>query len=134
MTTILLVEDDDLVAESMSDILSSAGGYTVLRAANGHLGLRMLEANDVALVITDILMPDEDGMGFLLKKRAIKPLVPTIAMSGGSPSMPGLDLPKMAHLLGADIGLPKPIEPGVLLDHVARLIAIGVANPLPPLA
>ena len=134
MTTILLVEDDEFVAESMSDILSSAGGYTVLLATNGHLGLQMLEATDVALVITDIMMPAEDGLGFLLKKRAIKPQVPTIAMSGGSLFMPDLDVLNMARLVGADVGLAKPIELGFLLDQVARLIAVDVANPLPPIA
>lgn len=124
---VLFVDDEAAIAEVMSKFLRRAG-YTVASATNGHAALRLLDQQPVALVVTDILMPELDGYELIMKLRA-SPHRPRIVAMSGNPSKIGLDFLKSAQQLGADRVLPKPFLPQTLLAVVAELL-----GPRPPAA
>jgi CheY-like chemotaxis protein len=66
--TVLLVEDDQLVRGSLSRVLTEKG-LTVFEAANGKEGLEKALAGDIDLVVTDVIMPEVDGLTMLAKLR-----------------------------------------------------------------
>src|SRR6266542_4026526 len=87
---ILVIDDNELLRESAVRILSSAG-YDVLGARSGAEGIRIWRESGADLVLTDVRMPDIDGLQLILELRAAAPRLPVILMSGD----PGIS----AHLL-----------------------------------
>lgn len=82
MKTILLVEDDSLIREGLARSLEDAG-YNVLQAENGKQGLEQAAANNVDLLVTDISMPELDGLSMLakLRKNSASSAIPAIVLS-----------------------------------------------------
>jgi DNA-binding response OmpR family regulator len=119
--TILLVEDDADGAEALRAILEGEG-YVVRLAGDGRQGQKAIEQGGVDLVLTDILMPNQDGLEMLLACRRHNAQMPVIAMSGGSSRMPEMDLPKFAGMLGARAGFAKPLNLPLLLSTIAGLL------------
>lgn len=122
MTTILLVDDEDLLREGVREILEMAD-YSVIEASDGLQALQLFAVSDVDLVITDVVMPNMDGVDFVTKLRETFPLVPILTISGGSRVVSarfGLD---SALLSGANASLTKPFNAKQLLDTVAQLLA-----------
>ena len=117
---ILLVDDDRLVSETLSAILQQAG-YVTTTAANGDAGLKQLQSQEFDLVITDIMMPQKDGIETILEIRRNNPSQKIIAISGGSLEV-NLDFLKFAEKLGADGILHKPINREQLLTVVGPLL------------
>jgi len=115
MAKILLIDDDDQVRMLFQVTLEGAG-YRVLIAENGKHGLRLLEHQEVDLMLVDILMPDMDGLELIPLLRKTRPASKIIAMSGGSGVWDYLDTAK--HL-GANDTLRKPLGPQELLDAVS---------------
>ena len=105
---ILLIEDNDSLRRVLSGALE-AGGHTVMAAGNGAFGLRLLESDRFDLVITDILMPDTDGMEVLRALRRMESRPPVIAISGGGRSG-SADYLEVAANLGANETLLKPFD------------------------
>ncbi len=66
--TVLLVDDDKLVRESLARVLTDKG-LTVFEASNGKEGLEKALAGDVDLVVTDVIMPEVDGLTMLAQLR-----------------------------------------------------------------
>jgi len=116
--TILLVDDDDGVRRVVSRILQGAG-YTVLEASGGVAALQELSRRpEIALLLTDIVMPNMTGPELVANVRLTRPTLPAIFMSGypSSEAMP-------VQLL--DDGVPllsKPIARLQLLDEVVRTL------------
>jgi CheY-like chemotaxis protein len=119
---ILLIEDDAQVRGVLSSVLVRSG-HSVTSAANGAVGLRLWREHGADLVLTDIQMPETDGIEVILQLRTYAPELPVIAMSGGDRSG-DLDLLGDARLLGAVALLKKPFS----ADALARAIAAAVRN------
>src|SRR5471030_3027511 len=82
MARILLIDDDDSVRTMLRQTLTHFG-HTVIEARNGKEGLALFPHAAADLVITDIVMPEQEGLGVLLEWRSKEPPVKIIAMSGG---------------------------------------------------
>jgi len=117
---ILVIDDDDLLRCLIGEPLRDAG-HQVSVATNGVDGMRLLSKERPDIVITDILMPDQDGLGLIMAVRREWPTAKIIAISGGG-AFGSLDLLVTASRLGADATLAKPIMPEELLDSVNRLV------------
>ena len=117
---ILLVDDDAAVRRTLSRALQ-LDGHDVLEAPNGLHGLRALESEAVDLIITDVVMPDMEGLEFLRRVRKREPSPRVIVISGGGhvTTSPYLEL---ADRLGADATLLKPISMAELRDTVQQVM------------
>ena len=116
MATILFIDDDDQV-RMLFQIALEGAGYRVLIAESGPHGLRLLEHQEVDLVLVDIFMPSMDGLEVIQLLHKTRPACKIIAMSGGSGEWDYLDTAK--HL-GANDTLKKPFSLQELLDAVHR--------------
>lgn len=122
MTTILLVDDEDLLREGVREILEMSD-YSVIEARDGEEALALFAINNVDLVISDIVMPNMDGVDFVTRLRESFPDVPILTISGGSRVVSarfGLD---SALLSGANASLTKPFNAKQLLEKVQQLLA-----------
>ena len=115
---VLVIDDDDQVRRMATKILS-AEGHEVIAAANGLQGVAQCRANRPALVVTDIIMPEQEGIETILTIRREWPQIKIIAISGGG--VGGIDVLQMARILGADDVLPKPFRAGDLRRRVRAL-------------
>ena len=96
-------------------------GHEVLEAANGREGLGAFDLHQIDLVITDILMPEKEGIQTIMELRHDFPLVKIIAISGGGAVEPDTYL-TMAQELGADSTLSKPFSLLDLEEEIYRLL------------
>jgi len=117
---ILVMEDDDALRGLLTRVLRSAG-HEVLEAENGVVGLRLWREHGADLVLTDIHMPETNGIEVMLELRAFAPTLPVIAMSGGQRAL-DLDLLGSAKLLGAVRILTKPFSPDDVVAAVAAAL------------
>ena len=132
---ILLVEDDPELRLILCAVFRSAG-FTTLCAANGRAAVKLIEAHSPDLVVTDILMPAQEGIQtiMILKARARPPKI--IAMSGGG-RFGETTVLEWAQRLGADATLAKPFAPSTLVLLANALLqradaaAPAGAEPLP---
>jgi CheY-like chemotaxis protein len=120
-SSVLLVEDDENVRDAVSLILERAG-YVVTLAENGLIAAGLIEQWAPDLVITDIFMPDGDGIETLNLVRRRWPATPVIAISGGSPML-RLDYLRVADDLGAAATMQKPFIADEFLATVQRVLA-----------
>lgn len=121
MARILLVDDDSDIREILRDHLESAG-HSVVEAQNGRIGMVMLNQNPCDLVITDVYMPDGDGLEFISELHAKAEELPVIAMSGGGNHDFGLHMLSVSSVLGARAILAKPFNSEVLLQTVEQVL------------
>ncbi|MCS7042983.1 MAG: response regulator [Bryobacteraceae bacterium] len=120
---ILVVDDDPGVREVIRSMLESAG-YSVLCAENGKEALRILRGTPVDLILTDLVMPEQEGIETIKTLRREYPELKVIAMSGAF----GGDYLRIASYLGAHGTLPKPIQMPVLLKLIAETLS-GTPQP-----
>ena len=121
MPRILLVDDDELLRGALHQILVRVG-YDVDDAANGKVAVREYRRQRCDVVIMDIVMPDEEGLGTIRRLRRVDPNVKIIAISGGGLGKAG-DYLGIARMLGAMRTLPKPFLPEALLAMIAEVLA-----------
>lgn len=121
MSTILVIDDDASIRGVLKRFLEGHG-YAVSVAANGKEGLHQLEINMPELVITDIMMPEADGLEVLMAMREMEQKPPIIAISGGMRAAP-MDFLPLAGKLGACKVLYKPVDLDHLLDAVRAALA-----------
>lgn len=108
MATILVIDDEPAVRRSLRRILE-AHGHRVIEAEDGREALRLEESNELPdLVITDVFMPEMDGIEILLDHRERHPDIPIIAISGGGHADKEFVL-RDADLIGATATLSKPL-------------------------
>jgi len=120
---ILLVDDEPAILEVLRQALI-AEGFEVVTAANGNEAVEQAKLQVFDLVLTDLIMPEMDGIQTMLELRAVHPGIRIIAMSGGILSGGGDFLP-LARQLGAQSILKKPFEYRVFMDSVRD--ALGIA-------
>jgi CheY-like chemotaxis protein len=116
MANILVIDDDDIFRDVLVSALKHAG-HSVREATNGVEGLRMFHEQPAELVITDIVMPEKEGLDTIRDLRREFPQARIIAMSGGLAHDPRLYL-HMAEKFGAAAVLAKPFN----LDELARTV------------
>ena len=116
MARILLVEDDDQL-RTMLKLLLTSSGYEVWEASNGTRVCDMHQQQSFDLVITDLVMPEREGLGVIMELRRRDQNVRIIAMSGE-----GHDYLKIAHKLGAQATLSKPFGNQEFLDAVCLVL------------
>lgn len=118
MAKILVIEDQHDVRATIREMLVR-GGHEVTEAANGKDGLKMIEKQAPEVVITDILMPEMEGLETIRHIVKTRPLLPVIAYTA-SITTPYL---QAALKFGAVYGLYKPFKQAELLDTVRRALA-----------
>ena len=96
-----------------------ASGYDVVEADGGRMALEAASAQSVDVVLTDVMMPDMDGIQLLRKLRAGNPSLPVVLMS----AVPSEDIASQAKAWGAFAYLTKPVRTQVLLGTIAGAIA-----------
>ena len=106
MPNILIIDDDVTVQDVLFEMVTIEG-YHAIVAQNGLIALKLLESNEVDVIITDIVMPEKEGLETILYIRKHYPDIPIIAISGGARIKPEsyLDLAKQ---FGARFTLAKP--------------------------
>ena len=120
MAKILVIDDDPLVRNTVARVLRHRG-YAAILAEDGHKGLKLFQSEAPDLVITDIIMPDREGIETIREMRAARPEVKIIAISGGG-RLRNLDLLAMAGKLGADEIVAKPFDAAELVAPVLRCL------------
>ena len=119
---ILVIDDSDMMRRFLSEALASAG-HDVVVASNGREGVAAFERTHVDLVITDLYMPDRDGIEVLLDVKRLEPALPIIVMSAGGAYVRSDEL-AAAQLLGATVVLRKPFgltQLRTAIDDVRRV-------------
>ncbi len=120
MAKILIIEDDAEVRALIRRLLEGEG-YDVQVAENGVDGIEAFRAGSPDVVITDLLMPRQDGIETIKEIRGIDSETKILAISGGGPYSPKTHL-KRARGVGAQETLAKPFAPSDLLNAVSRLV------------
>ena len=125
---ILLIDDDSVLLTLMRSAFTAAG-YVVEAADNGRNGLKALESYDPDLVITDIVMPELEGIGAIMAIKK-KPRPPKVIAISGTGRLRSGDYLKWAAHLGADEVLAKPFKMSELLKLSRRVIETSIpCNP-----
>jgi len=120
MPKILIIEDDVDLRRMLTRLLEREE-FTVLEANNGLEANEILDYTEPNLVITDIIMPDQDGIGTINYIRNKLPGTKIIAISGGG-KMISVDYLKIASMLGAQYTFKKPFSNRELVDKVRELL------------
>ncbi len=118
----IMVVDDDAGIRRVLHILLSRAGYQVSQARDGVEALRLWRDAGSDLVITDLHMPEKDGIEMIIELLSYNPDVRIIAMSGGGQTK-RLDLLGNAALLGAVHTIEKPFTLSEMMNTVRRALA-----------
>lgn len=116
---VLVVEDHAILRDQLVTGLAKQG-WTVRAAANGRVALKTMETCKPKVLVTDIFMPDIEGLELIRMTRSMRPDIKIIAMSGGS-SVCGNFLPEACRF-GANAALQKPFSRAELTELVASLL------------
>lgn len=120
MKKILLVDDEGAI-RSMVSVVLKGEGRTFVEASNGMEAQAFLAADSYDLVISDVIMPDCDGIELVMSIRRKQPEVPVIIMSGGGRVQANHYL-NLAEKLGAAKVFEKPFDTAVLRKTVAEIL------------
>lgn len=120
MVAILLVDDVSVVRLTLRKILER-GGHEVIECGGGAEALGRLKSTHVDVVITDLWMPEGDGLEFIRKLKAGGAAMPVIAITGGAPRAPTQFSIEQAISAGANKVLMKPVGKDELLGAVAEV-------------
>jgi DNA-binding response OmpR family regulator len=121
MARILVIDDEAPVRNMLRQMLEKEG-YEVVEAPDGAIGMRLFHEQSIDLIITDILMPEKEGIETILELRKSAPQVKIIAISGGGRTVK-LDVLPIAQSFGAARTLAKPFERRELLEAVRAVLA-----------
>jgi DNA-binding NtrC family response regulator len=116
MKRVLIIDDDEQLRALLHEILERAG-FAVMEAANGSEGLKLFRTDPADLVITDLIMPEKEGVETILELRREFPDARVIAISGGGRNGSASYLP-IAARLGARRTVAKPFSRQEILEAV----------------
>lgn len=128
VAVILLIDDDARVRSAIRRVLEQAG-HSVIDVAHGGEAMARFAEREIDLIVTDLLMPEVEGLEVLMAARQRSPALPVLVISGGfSPERggaggSGADYLRMARQLGATRTLAKPFERTDLLEAVAACLS-----------
>lgn len=120
MPGILIVEDDKELREMLKMSLLRKN-FTVIEAENGKAAITHFKPLLTDVVVTDLIMPEEDGLKVVIKLKELKPSIKIIAISGGGKVGPGSYL-NLAKALGADAIYSKPFSINDLIAKIEQLL------------
>lgn len=126
MKRILIIDDDEMIRELLRQILEKEG-YEIIEASDGSKASLILSEKPTDLVITDIIMPDKEGIETIRELKKDYPNVKIIAMSGGGRIGP-IPYLKIAKSMGACKTFTKPIHRLELIAAVKELIGSDINN------
>ena len=129
MARVLVIDDDAAVRSVLKQILTAAG-HEVMIATDGRTGLEAFQQNRPDAVITDIIMPNKEGIETIKSLRTIDPKVPIVAISGGGRSA-NLDFLPVALKYGANRALAKPFTRTDLLEALKGALSGTAAQAEP---
>ncbi len=115
----VLIVDDDAMVRKLLRATFEDSGYEVLEAVDGRDALAQVGRHPIKLVITDLVMPEKDGMETIKALRQSHPDVKILAISG---AFGGNGYLKVASHLGADGVVPKPFDREQVLEAVEQLL------------
>ncbi len=121
MACILIIDDEDDLRRIMRNALEKQG-HDVFEACNGAIALDLFEHHPADLVVTDIMMPESDGIEIIIALRRKDPDIRIIAISGGG-RIGDTDYLTMAEKFGATQVLAKPFRRQQLVDAVGDCLA-----------
>ena len=120
MNKVLVVEDDRAIRE-MCTVILKGENYTVLKAVNGKDATKILdEESDIDLIITDIIMPEKEGIQFIREVKRTYPDIKILAISGGG-AIDAKQYLELAKNLGADSILEKPFDDQDLIEAINKI-------------
>jgi CheY-like chemotaxis protein len=116
---ILVVEDDTLTRVTLCKLFQRMN-FETCEACNGHMAIKQMHQENPDIIITDLLMPDKEGLETISDIRRENREIKIVAMSGGghTHNMSFLDIAKE---LGANYTLAKPFRPAEILDLIKKL-------------
>jgi len=120
MPKILAIEDDTSFRSVLMQMLLKAG-YEVMEASNGDQAIKVCPGFKPDLVLTDIIMPDKEGLETIREMLVLCPEIKIIAMSGGGRIGPDSYLP-LAKMFGAKATLQKPFMRDELLATIEQVL------------
>lgn len=121
MARVMVIDDDEVVRMTLTLVLEKAG-HEVVAAEDGRKGMALFKMNPADVVLTDIYMPNQEGLATIMALRRTCPAVKVVAISGGGANA-GLDVLPVAEALGADRALRKPVNPKDLIAVIEVLTA-----------
>ena len=117
----ILIIDDEPQIRSMLKMMLEREGFHVIVASDGKEGMKIFEKEPVDLVITDLIMPEKEGIEVIQELRKNNSNLPIIAISGGGKNSPDTYL-NIAKLLGANAIFEKPVAKEKLIDAVNKAL------------
>ena len=108
MAKILVIDDEDLVCEMLEMTISDMG-HDVMTVSDGAEGIKKLGQEQFDLIITDLIMPEKDGLEFIKDMNLMSNEIPIIVMSGGS-RIGNVDFLEVASQMGAKYTFFKPVD------------------------
>jgi DNA-binding NtrC family response regulator len=126
MQKILIIEDDHHILLMMKKMLGNKG-FEIILASNGNEGLELFKKNHFDLVITDIIMPEKEGLETIREMRRMRSDLKIIAMSGGG-KISADNYLETARIFGASRLLEKPFTRKQLVDAVQEIMGESDEN------
>jgi DNA-binding response OmpR family regulator len=122
MAVILVIDDEAGMRSTIARMLRQ-GSHNVLLAPDGRIGLELFDRHQPDVVITDVVMPEKEGIETIMEIRGRSSATRIIAISGKSPIGP-VDFLSAAKQLGADYTLSKPFRVQELLGIVENAMRL----------
>ncbi len=123
----ILVIDDDVQVRELLRLILEQGGYEVIEAGDGNEGLDRFRTEPTDLVITDIIMPEKEGIQTIRDLQRGSPEVKIIAISGGG-RLSAEDCLETAECFGVDRTFTKPFRGAELLEAIQDLLGVPAAG------
>lgn len=120
MARILIIDDEALIRDLLTKILEREG-YETVAASDGKKGIKIYRENPIDLIITDLIMPEKDGLETIMELRRDFKDVIIIAMSGGG-KIDSKTYLEIAKTMGATETIKKPFDPEELLKTVQEVL------------
>jgi len=121
MSLIMIVEDDPHIRAMLQETLQQEG-YETFVAEHGVDAIEYYQQHNVDVVVTDILMPEKEGLSLITEIRRVNPASKIIAISGGAPQISsGCNL-ELARMFGAQHTFQKPLDIDALLQTIKSML------------
>ncbi|MDM8522256.1 response regulator [Desulfococcaceae bacterium HSG8] len=122
MPLILVIDDDPQIREVLKKLLETSG-YDVVAAADGGEGVKLFYEKSPDLIITDIIMPEKEGIEIIRDLKKKNPEIKIIAMSGGGKYVDSDMCLTVAKKLGAKYVFSKPVKKKELIEAIRELLS-----------
>ena len=121
MASLLIIDDDPNILDSLRDILEDVG-YEVVTVTNGSLGYEQVSLRPFHLIIIDYQLPDGSGLEWAQRIHMTHPEIPLVLMTGLSAGDLDEDIPGGEHPRGIEHVLTKPISPSSLIELIRNIV------------